>query len=209
MLAIARAKLTSAAQDGRAELRRASITDLPFTDASFDAVMFNQVLHHLEDGTDQAYGGHARALAEAHRVLRPGGLVVVNICAHEQLREGFWYYDLIPQARAEVLRRCVPATRLEAILDETGFAPRDRIVPYDETMQGPAYFRADGPLDPDWRRGDSIWALAGPTELAAAEARVGSLAQSGRLEAFVAKRDARRAAVGQFTFLVAEKLGAP
>jgi ubiquinone/menaquinone biosynthesis C-methylase UbiE len=205
MLAIARAKLALAERDGRAVLRHGSITALPFAEASFDAVMFNQVLHHLEDGGDPAYGGHARALAEAQRVLRPGGLAVVNVCTHEQLTQGFWYYDLIPAALGAVLKRCVTAERLEAILAEAGFVLRERIVPRTEAMQGAAYLRADGPLDPDWRRGDSIWALASPAELAAAEARVRALAEVGGLEAYVAAQDAGRTAVGQFSFFVAAK----
>lgn len=42
---------------------------LPFADASFGAVALLYVLYHLEEP--------ALALAEAHRVLRPGGLVAV------------------------------------------------------------------------------------------------------------------------------------
>lgn len=40
---------------------------LPFRDESFDVVAFSSVLHHIAD--------RRRALAEAARVLRPGGLV--------------------------------------------------------------------------------------------------------------------------------------
>ncbi len=205
MLAVARAKLAGAAEAGRVDFREASIDALPFAAASFDAVMFNQVLHHLEDGCDPDYGGHGRALAEAWRVLRPGGRVVVNLCSHEQLSDGYWYYDLIPAARRAAMTRCVTAGRLAAILRGLGFVELEQRAPLDGVMQGPDYFRGEGPLDPDWRRGDSIWALASPEELAAAEAQVRALAESGALAAYVAEHDAKRPAVGQFTFFTAVK----
>ena len=137
--------------------------------------------------------------------VRPGGTVVVNICTHEQLRDGYWYYDLIPAAREAVLRRCISAARLEATLEETGFALRDRIAPLDGVMQGPAYFDPHGPLDPNWRRGDSIWALAGAEELDRALARIAALDRDGELEAYLAEQDAKRPHCGQFPFFAAVK----
>lgn len=50
---------------------RASAYGLPFPDASFDVVVFSEVLEHLED--DRA------ALAEVSRVLRPGGLLALSV----------------------------------------------------------------------------------------------------------------------------------
>lgn len=47
----------------------ASATDLPVTDGSVDAVVIVDALHHLPR--------HHRVLAEAHRALRPGGVLVV------------------------------------------------------------------------------------------------------------------------------------
>ncbi len=72
-------------------------------------------------------------------------------------------------------------------------------------MQGAAYFDAAGPLDERWRKGDSIWALAGPNGVAKAEARVREMQAAGTLEAWSREHDDRRHGVGQFTFFLALK----
>lgn len=205
MLAMARAKLRRQAESGQIVFHQASITAMPFAEEVFDGVVFNQVLHHLESGEDASYGGHLAALTEAYRVLRPGGVVVVNLCSHRQLQRGFWYYDLIPAAREAVLRRCVSGSVMQGHLTACGFGEVQRLVLLDGLMQGARYFDPLGPLQADWRRGDSIWALADADELAAAEAKIRQLEAAGRLAAYVAERDAARQAVGQFTFFTARK----
>ena len=57
-------------QDPRVRFLVADATDLPFPAASFDVVTFFDVLEHIPDD--------ARAAAEAWRVLRPGGFVLVT-----------------------------------------------------------------------------------------------------------------------------------
>lgn len=66
MLALAAQRV---GQSDNAELLEAAAGELPFPDASFDAAVSVQVLEYVED-VDQA-------LAELHRVLRPGGRVVL------------------------------------------------------------------------------------------------------------------------------------
>lgn len=46
------------------------ITAMDLADASFDVVMANHVLEHVDD---------AKALAEIHRILRPGGQAVITV----------------------------------------------------------------------------------------------------------------------------------
>ena len=81
MLAVARANLDRAGI-ARAQVRLGDIQHLPFQRNSFDLVTVHQVLHYLNDPE--------RAIAEAARVLRPGGrLLIVDFAPHdlEFLRE--------------------------------------------------------------------------------------------------------------------------
>lgn len=63
-----------------AEIVEGSILDLPFGDGTFDAVVSADVVCQVEDG--------GRALREFARVVRPGGVVLVNVPAFRWL----WSY---------------------------------------------------------------------------------------------------------------------
>ncbi|MFP6730228.1 MAG: class I SAM-dependent methyltransferase [Alphaproteobacteria bacterium] len=210
MLDAARAKLAEPADAGRVAFHQGPITALPFEDASLDGVMINQVLHHLADevgtGAGADYPLHRQVLAEFARVLRPGAGLVVNSCSREQLDGAYWYYQLAPAAKAAMIAGFVPLDDIEAILGDVGFALSGRFVPVDGICQGAAYFDGRGPLQKAWRDGDSFWALADEAELARALDLVEDLDRQGRLDGFVAKHDARRAHIGQITFLHAVRI---
>lgn len=62
-----------------AEYAVADVQELPFPDASFDAVIANHMLFHVED--------RPRALGELARVLRPGGAFRATTIGLDHLRE--------------------------------------------------------------------------------------------------------------------------
>jgi SAM-dependent methyltransferase len=66
-------------------VRPGSLTSLPYADASFDRALCLDVLEHL------TFEEQPRALAELHRVLRPGGELLVSVpnLAHLQSRVHF------------------------------------------------------------------------------------------------------------------------
>lgn len=75
MLSIARANLQRA-NIKNCQVRQGDMYQLPFSGASFDAVVIHQVLHFAEDP--------AEVIAEASRALRPGGrIVVVDFAPHD------------------------------------------------------------------------------------------------------------------------------
>jgi hypothetical protein len=89
--------------------------------------------------------------------------------------------------------------------EETGFAFEGRFVPMDGVLQGAAYFEAEGPLKPAWRKAESSWALAPEVEITAAEAKLRELRENAALDDYLAAYDGKRRQVGQTTFFMARK----
>jgi SAM-dependent methyltransferase len=104
--------LRYAAAQAAGPVVQASANDLPFRDGVFDAVVIADVLN-------VAAVNEARALAEARRALKPGGVLVVNVPAFDWLRGA--HDAAVHPARRD--RRA----QLEALLRAHGFgAPRVR-----------------------------------------------------------------------------------
>ena len=72
--------LQFAHEHGVERLARATVTDLPFLAGTIDVAVSFDVLYCLADDDE------ARAIAEMHRVLRPGGAIVVNAAALDMLK---------------------------------------------------------------------------------------------------------------------------
>ena len=68
------ARQTAVSEASRAEFKAAAIERLPFEPGTFDVVLSSLMLHHLPPDVKHA------GLCEVHRVLKPGGrLLVVDV----------------------------------------------------------------------------------------------------------------------------------
>lgn len=100
---VAQAQQRLGALDRPFTVVQADVQDLPFPDGSFDAVIANFMLYHVPD--------RPHALAEIHRVLRPGGRLFAMTNGRSHMRE---YQDLV--------NRVAPGTARE---EESGFGLED------------------------------------------------------------------------------------
>ena len=99
--------LTLAKQRGLARLARSSVGAIPFRDGSFDIVTSFDVLYHLNVNDDRA------ALAEIHRLLRPGGIALIRLPAFDWIRGA---HDAVVHTRHRYTR-----DELSGKLEDVGF----------------------------------------------------------------------------------------
>jgi ubiquinone/menaquinone biosynthesis C-methylase UbiE len=139
MLERARAKgLATLAGDAQA---------LPLPDSSADAVMLVSMLHHVDDP--------GRALAEAQRVLRPGGRLALMVFTREDI-EGQWYVDYFPSTRAWMDRSHATLDELLALLPGAGHVVFEFRDLEDASLAALAAY-PERVLEPRWQRQTSYF----------------------------------------------------
>ena len=107
MLNIAKNKMKLEGKNGLINFYLASIDSLPLEDNNADAVMINQVLHHLPDNSTRGWSHHEKVFREFWRVLKSGGMLIINSCSPEQIECGFWFYHLIPEAMQKMAKKVI------------------------------------------------------------------------------------------------------
>ena len=126
------------------ELRHGSVLDLPFVDNTFDMVFSHGVLHHVPD--------IKQAQREIHRVLRPGGELVIMMYARWSLNylvsigliRRAALLGAFPLARVGILNCNPSGGALAAHLDNAMKTGLFRYLRLDEFV----HHNTDGPANP-------------------------------------------------------------
>jgi SAM-dependent methyltransferase len=103
----------------------ADVRFLPFRDAAFDGILSNSTLDHFESAGDIAV-----ALRELHRVLRPGGQLILTL--DNPANPVIWLRNSIPSRLLEKagiipysIGKTVGARRLNQLVRTAGFNPHE------------------------------------------------------------------------------------
>jgi SAM-dependent methyltransferase len=126
------------------DLRQGSVLDLPFADDTFDMVFSHGVLHHVPD--------IQQAQKEIHRVLRPGGELVIMMYARWSLNylvsialiRRAAVLAAYPLARAGIVKSTPEHGMLAAHLGNTKAMGLFRYLRLDEFV----HHNTDGPANP-------------------------------------------------------------
>jgi ubiquinone/menaquinone biosynthesis C-methylase UbiE len=145
---------------------------LPLAGESTDAVMLVSMLHHVDDPW--------KALAEARRILRPGGRLALMAFTREELEE-LWYSDYFPSTRAWMARS---HPSLDELLEHLPGARRIpiRFTDLDDASLAALASRPHLLLEESWRRQTSYFERLErdhPDELAAGLERLRDAVEAG------------------------------
>jgi SAM-dependent methyltransferase len=140
------AMLAQAAAKGL-ETIQADAQKLPLPDESADAVMLISMLHHVEDPPT--------AIAEARRILRPNGKLVLMVWSIEDLKN-LWMADYWPTTRAWMHESHLKLDELYALMPG---ARRIEIVYHDleDGSLGALNGHPEKLIDPRWHRQTSYF----------------------------------------------------
>ncbi len=99
------------------EMIHGSATDLPFPDESFQTVTANASLFAIHPGLDTA-------IAEFHRVLRPGGTLYVSVCT-DRYDQYYWLTRLLHRAGSDCLARRYADSMNARMMQTHLFSPKE------------------------------------------------------------------------------------
>lgn len=113
-------KMLARIQDPRIETVCRQATEMPFPDASFDAVVCRQTLHYIDDVDS--------CLREIRRVLADGGALVIGQMTPFGEMDAEWWKRIV-HARQPLRKRDLTAPELRSMIEKTGL----RIVRMSQT----------------------------------------------------------------------------
>jgi ubiquinone/menaquinone biosynthesis C-methylase UbiE len=139
---------------------------LPFADVSFDVVYSFQVLEHVQDPF--------RVLAEAWRVLKPGGTLYCNAPNYRTFFEGHYnvlWFPYLSKSAAKLYLRVL--RRNPALIDHLNFLTEPAVRTWLETI-------CQFPIDSDWGLSDWVRRMRAPVFSAYANSNLVRLVRIGQ-----------------------------
>ncbi|XP_053407329.1 ubiquinone biosynthesis O-methyltransferase-like [Mercenaria mercenaria] len=189
MLEKAKDKLSGAAVAKKVvDIVEETIPPLPFPDKTFDAVMFNLVLNHLDDENDEEFPTCIEALKEAKRVLGPEGLIIISTVLPSTVQHAVWYTQLNMSMTERYVKRLPSIEQFEYMFKAADVSCIQKMNILGSDLQK-KYYYLEGPLDSSWRADHLYWLSSTESELNAVKQKIEELKCMGEYEEWVKRHD--------------------
>jgi hypothetical protein len=152
------------------------------------------VLHHIEDRNREIkdlqnieFPTIKEVFHEFHRVLKPGGILMVNYTFPEQNR-GYWWIDRLTSHLIDFYKKVTPeVSQFKLMLGEIGFIDTKDVKITDVPYKMEQLLDINMIKSKDFRDGDSSWALLSAEELDEAMKKLDKMIEEykGREDEFV------------------------
>ncbi|XP_045192975.2 uncharacterized methyltransferase YodH-like [Mercenaria mercenaria] len=166
----------------------AKMPPVPFPDGTFDVVMFNLVLNHLDRG-DPAFPNGVNTLKESIRILRPDGLIVVSTILSSTFSSVTWFSQLNMELTNRFNATILPSVeQFEKMFEDAGIKCIQKLNILGSDLYK-SYYNLNGSLDESWRKPSAYWSFATTEEVATAVQKVEMLKANGEYEKWVKEHD--------------------
>lgn len=140
------------------KVKQMVLPNLEFPDKQFDAVLFIQVFHHIDSVNHdkellikEDYPNMIRSIKEAYRIMKPGGVLVIDAMFEENI-DSFWWTSLCPKAARLMKNLRMKKEDLLELISECGFKDLMYVVrPASCLMKRDIYDDILKINDPHWR----------------------------------------------------------
>ena len=154
------------------ELIKASLFNIPLNDESVDVILINQVIHHLEDSSKfgQKIEGKLefpnveRVLHECYRVLRKGGVLLINLSLPIQMK-GHWFVNHLYPHIIQKYRPIMPDLNYMKDMLQRKFSSFESRIVYEPLIRDEGYFSPESAFSKSFRDCNSSWSLLSQEEL--------------------------------------------
>ncbi|XP_052780698.1 demethylmenaquinone methyltransferase-like isoform X2 [Mya arenaria] len=205
MLSVASNKLATYIEQGCVlSLDHYQTPPLPYQNGSFDVVLLNMVIHHLDSVNGRTFPNAIRLLKEAEMCLKKKGIVAITTIPPSNAMN-YWTSKQCYEFTHRTIQYFPSLDEYETMFIKSGLKSVQKL-----TFLGPGLIcyeniiDSNGYLDQSWVNSACVFELATDEEMIAIHEKVHGLVQSGMWQQWTQENDTTEA-LGGVTLLVCHK----
>lgn len=191
------------------KLHQGSIVEMPFKPKSFDFIMINQVLHHIDDdiSRNNDYENIRIVLDQCYDKLNgDGSTLFITTSYPSQLSKAYWSFSFFDSCHKLINDRYNEYSWWKDKLLKVGFKSIEEHIITETNMKEEVYHDMENIFDKQWRKSDSTFAFVTDEEFESKEKEIRNIINNEQeRKSFMEHFDNLRQTLGHSVAIVARK----